>query len=235
MVINKPFRIVILGAGYAGMFLAINLYQSFKEMSKGDRKGKNSLADVEIILIDRNSYHQLLQEIHLVAAGYRTAEQISIPVTSLIYRTRIRFIQSNVKEIRAAEHKVVLDGLDGSIIDYDLVAICLGSTTKYFGIKGAMTNTFPFRSIDDATLIHSKIQSFSLSQRSYIKDKMKRNDDDKKGSNGGNNITIVGGGATGVSLGGAIADFLVDQAEPKERPDSLPPFKINLNVSIVEA
>jgi NADH dehydrogenase len=232
MVINKPFRIVILGAGYAGMFLAINLYQSFKEMSKGDRKGKNSLADVEIILIDRNSYHQLLQEIHLVAAGYRTAEQISIPVTSLIYRTRIRFIQSNVKEIRAGEHKVVLDG---SIIDYDLVVICLGSTTKYFGIKGAMTNTFPFRSIDDATLIHSKIQSFSLSQRSYIKDKMKRNDDDKKGGNGGNNITIVGGGATGVSLGGAIADFLVDQAKLKERPDSLPPFKINLNVSIVEA
>ncbi|HEX5978497.1 MAG TPA: FAD-dependent oxidoreductase, partial [Nitrososphaeraceae archaeon] len=235
MVINKPFRIVILGAGYAGMFLAINLYQSLKEMSKGDSdiKGKNSLADVEIILIDRNSYHQLLQEIHLVAAGYRTAEQISIPVTSLIYRTEIRFIQSNVKEIRAGEHKVILDG---SIIDYDLVVICLGSTTKYFGIKGAMTNTFPFRSIDDATLIHSKIQSFSLSQRSYIRDKMKKNDDDKKGSNGGdNNITIVGGGATGVSLGGAIADFLKDQAKLKERPDSPPPFKINSNVTIVEA
>jgi NADH:ubiquinone reductase (H+-translocating) len=232
MVINKPFRIVILGAGYAGMFLAINLYQSLKETSKGDRKEKNSSTDVEIILIDRNSYHQLLQEIHLVAAGYRTAEQISIPVTSLIYRTEIRFIQSNVKEIRAGEHKVILDE---SIIDYDLVVICLGSTTKYFGIKGAMTNTFTFRSIDDATLIHSKIQSFSLSQRSYIKDKMKKNDDDKKGSNGGDNITIVGGGATGVSLGGAIADFLKDQAKLKERPDSPPPFKINLNVTIVEA
>jgi NADH dehydrogenase len=161
----------------------------------------------------------LLQEIHLVAAGYRTAAEISIPVTSLIYRTEIRFIQSNVKEIRADEHKVILDG---SIIDYDLVVICLGSTTKYFGIKGAMTNTFPFRSVDDATLIHSKIQSFSLSQRSYIKDKMKKNDDDKKGSNGSNNIIIVGGGATGVSLGGGIVDFLKDQA-------------INLNVTIVEA
>jgi NADH:ubiquinone reductase (H+-translocating) len=232
MVINKPFRIVILGAGYAGMFLAINLYQSLKETSKGDKKGKNSSADVEIILIDKNSYHQLLQEIHLVAAGYRTADQISIPVPSLIYGTEIRFIQSNVKEIHAGEHKVILDG---SIIDYDLVVICLGSTTKYFGIKGAMTNTFPFRSVDDATLIHSKIQSFSLSQRSYIKDKMKKNDDNRKGSNGGNNIIIVGGGATGVSLGGAIADFLKDQAKPKEGPDSILPLKINLNVTIVEA
>ncbi len=232
MVINKPFRIVILGAGYAGMFLAINLYQSLKEMSRGDRKGQNSSADAEIILIDRNSYHQLLQEIHLVAAGYRTAEQISIPITSLINRTEIRFIQSIVKEIHAGENKVILDG---SVIDYDLVVICLGSTTKYFGIKGAMVNTFPFRSIDDATLVHNKIQSFLLSQKSYIEDKMKKSNDDKKRSNGRNNLIIVGGGATGVSLGGAIADLLIDQTKPKERPDSLQPFKISLNVTIVEA
>lgn len=232
MVVNKPFRIVILGAGYAGMFLAINLYQSLKEMSRGDRKGQNSSADAEIILIDRNSYHQLLQEIHLVAAGYRTAEQISIPITSLINRTEIRFIQSIVKEIHAGENKVILDG---SVIDYDLVVICLGSTTKYFGIEGAMANTFPFRSIDDATLVHNKIQSFLLSQKSYIEDKMKKSNDDKKRSNGRNNLIIVGGGATGVSLGGAIADLLIDQTKPKERPDSLQPFKISLNVTIVEA
>lgn len=232
MVINKPFRIVILGAGYAGMFLAINLYQSLKEMSRGDRKGQNSSADAEIILIDRNSYHQLLQEIHLVAAGYRTAEQISIPITSLINRTEIRFIQSIVKEIHAGENKVILDG---SVIDYDLVVICLGSTTKYFGIEGAMANTFPFRSIDDATVVHNKIQSFLLSQRSYIEDKMKKSNDDKKRSNGRNNLIIVGGGATGVSLGGAIADLLIDQTKPKERPDSLQPFNISLNVTIVEA
>ena len=235
MVINKPFRIVILGAGYAGMFLAINLYHSLKEASDDDRKGKNSSDDVEIILVDKNSYHQMLQEIHFVAAGYRTAAEISIPITSLIYRTEIRFIQSNVKEIHAGEHKVILDG---SIVDYDLVVICLGSTTKYFDIKGAMTNTFPFRSVDDATLIHSKIQSFSLSQssqRSYVKDEMKKNDDNKKGSNGSNNIIIVGGGATGVSLGGAIADFLKDQANSKGRPNSLLSFKNNLKVTIVEA
>ena len=232
MVINKPFRIVILGAGYAGMFLAMNLYHSLKETSKGGRKRKNSSADIEIILVDKNSYHQLLQEIHLVAAGYRTAAEISIPVTSLIYRTEIRFIQSNVKEIRLGEHKVILNG---SMVDYDLVVICLGSTTKYFDIKGAMTNTFPFRSVDDATLIHSKIQSFSLSQKSHVKDEMKRNDDNKKESNGSNNIIIVGGGATGVSLSGAIADFLKDQANSKEQPDSLSPLKINLNVTIVEA
>jgi NADH dehydrogenase len=98
MTTDKPIRIVILGAGYAGMFLSINLYQTFKERSTNDRKGKDSLDDIEVILVDRNPYHQLLQEIHLVAAGYRTAEQISIPITSLINGTKIRFIQSNVRD-----------------------------------------------------------------------------------------------------------------------------------------
>jgi NADH dehydrogenase len=60
---DNLIRIVILGAGYSGMFLAINLYQSFKEMHK------SANARIEIILVDRNPYHQLLQEIHLVAAG----------------------------------------------------------------------------------------------------------------------------------------------------------------------
>ncbi|HKU82650.1 MAG TPA: hypothetical protein VJP58_01300, partial [Candidatus Nitrosocosmicus sp.] len=56
-------RIVILGAGYAGIFLSTNL------SSKLDKDSN------EIILIDRNNYHQLMQEIHLVASGFRTADQ----------------------------------------------------------------------------------------------------------------------------------------------------------------
>ena len=203
MIINKPYRIVILGAGYAGMFLAINLYQQlFNEKDKHDLKGNRRTTEVEIILVDRNPYHQLLQEIHLVAAGYRTAEQISIPITSLINGTKIMFIQSNVKEIIADSNKVILDD---SMINYDLAVICLGSTTKYFGIKGAKTNTIPFRSIDDAVHVHSRIQSLYCSRRANTANKAKDKDDAKKGprknKNNSINFVIVGGGATGASLG----------------------------------
>ena len=241
MTTNKPFRIVILGAGYAGMFLAINLYQAFKEISKGNIKGNGSPTDVEIILVDRNPYHQLLQEIHLVAAGYRTAEQISIPIISLINRTKIRFIQSNVKEVSAGNNKVILDE---SIINYDLVVICLGSTTKYFGIEGAKTNTIPFRSIDDAVLVHNKIQSLFPSKRSDTANKTKKKDGDDDDDNGVEkkrkskdnsiNIVIVGGGATGVSLGGAIADLLKDEAKLEEHL-SLTHVETNFNITIIEA
>jgi len=49
-------KIVVLGAGYAGIFLSTNLSSKLNDLA-------------EIILIDRNDYHQLMQEIHLVASG----------------------------------------------------------------------------------------------------------------------------------------------------------------------
>lgn len=214
---------MILGSGYAGMFLAIHLHQTFKERSMGYRKGKGdgSSSSVEVVLIDRNPYHQLLQEVHLVAAGYRTEEEITIPITSLINGTKIRFIQSNVKEIVAEDNKVVLNG---STIDYDIAVICLGSTTKYFGIEGAKTNTIPFRSIKDAIYVRDRIQSFLLSKSS------ERGTAAKKHSSGNNiKITIVGGGATGVSLSGAIADLIKDQGRLRENSET------NLSITVVEA
>ena len=61
-------KIVVLGAGYAGIFLCTNLSSKLKDIA-------------EIILIDRNDYHQLMQEIHLVASGFRTSEQLKITIS----------------------------------------------------------------------------------------------------------------------------------------------------------
>ncbi|MGA9845517.1 MAG: hypothetical protein WBQ25_24730 [Nitrososphaeraceae archaeon] len=52
----------------------------------------------EVVLIDRNPYHQLLQEIHLVAADYRTANEVQISILKLVDRMNIKFIQSAVKK-----------------------------------------------------------------------------------------------------------------------------------------
>ncbi|HZA70544.1 MAG TPA: hypothetical protein VE548_12675 [Nitrososphaeraceae archaeon] len=70
MTLSKK-RIVILGAGYAGIFLATNIARY--------TKGKAG----EVLLIDRNPDHQLLQEIHLVAAGFRTANEVKIPIFNI--------------------------------------------------------------------------------------------------------------------------------------------------------
>ena len=182
-------KIVILGAGYAGIFLCTNLSSKLKDTS-------------EIILIDRNDYHQLMQEIHLVASGFRTEEQLKIPISSLIYGKKIKFIQSNVKKIMPDKRTILLDSEE---IQYDELIICLGSSTKYFNIPGAEEYTLPLRSIYDASIIHDHISKI-------IKE-------DKK-----NNIVIVGAGATGISLAGALAE-MINMSKNKD----------NVKVNIVEA
>lgn len=167
-------RIVILGAGYAGIFLATNIARYVTEKSG------------EVILIDRNPYHQLLQEIHLVAAGFRTANEVKIPILTLIDRMNIKFIQSAVKQIMPDKNLVALESTE---INYDLLIACLGASTKYFNIKGARENTLPLRSISDGSLICNKMRLLIKSNKKH-------------------NIVIVGGGATGVSLGGALSDFI---------------------------
>ena len=135
-------KIVILGAGYAGIFLSTNL------SSKLD---KNS---TEIILIDRNNYHQLMQEIHLLASGYRTADQLKIPISSLIQGKNISFIQDDIEKIAPDKSTIFLKSGE---IKYDELIVCLGSSTKYFNIPGADTYTLPIRSIYDASIIHDHI------------------------------------------------------------------------------
>src|SRR5919202_3067087 len=183
-------RIIILGAGYGGIFLATNIARYMKEKIG------------EVILVDRNPYHQLLQEIHLVAAGFRTANDVKIPISRLIAGMNIKFIQSTVKQIRPDTNLIVLESTE---IHYDLLIICLGASTKYFNIKGAEENSLPLRSITDASLIYDRVSSIVNS--------------DKKQS-----VVIVGGGATGVSLGGALSDFINES----KKSDSV-------SVTIIEA
>jgi NADH:quinone reductase (non-electrogenic) len=127
----------------------------------------------------------LLQEIHLVAADFRTANEVQIPILKLIDRTSIKFIQSAVKQIMPDKNMV---GLESIKINYDLLIVCLGTSIKYFNIKGARENTLPLHSISGASLICDKMRALLKSNKKH-------------------DIVIVGG-ATGVSLGGALSDFV---------------------------
>jgi NADH:ubiquinone reductase (H+-translocating) len=173
MVLSKK-RIVILGAGYAGIFLATNI----------SRSTNGNIG--EVVLVDKNPYHQLLQEIHLVAAGFRTANEVKIPILTLIEGMNIKFIQSTVKQIRPDKNLVMLEL---SEISYDILIICLGASTKYFNVRGAIEYSLPLRSINDASLIYDKVSALIESNNKH-------------------DIVVVGGGATGVSLGGALSDLI---------------------------
>ncbi|MGN6349438.1 MAG: NAD(P)/FAD-dependent oxidoreductase [Candidatus Nitrosocosmicus sp.] len=145
-------KIVILGAGYAGIFLCTNLSSKLKDVA-------------EITLVDRNDYHQLMQEIHLVASGFRTSEQLKIPISSLLKGKKVNFIQSNVKKVVPDKRTIILDNEE---IDYNELIVCLGSSTKYFNIPGADKYTLPLRSIYDASIIQDHISKIIAEDKKII-------------------------------------------------------------------
>lgn len=105
-------QFVILGAGYAGMTAAVHL------------ENKLSEKNFQVILMDVNSYHELIQETHLVAAGFRKPEQVRIPISELVKETKIQFIQSSVKKIKMSENRVIL--ANSNDICYNFFSRCAG-------------------------------------------------------------------------------------------------------------
>lgn len=171
-----------MGSGYAGLFCAANLLADY------DNKNK-----YEISIFDQNSYHQLLQQIHLVSANIKKPNDISFSINDLM-KDDIKFYKELVVGINLDKQNIFT--ANNKEYDFDYVIIALGSSNAFFGLKGAKEYSQSFRSLDDAIKLQKKIQN--------LKDY---------------NIIICGGGATGISLAGAISETSKD----------------NLNITIVEA
>jgi NADH:ubiquinone reductase (H+-translocating) len=159
----------------------------------------NLLADYDnrnkykIIIFDQNPYHQLLQQIHLVSANIKKPKDISFSIYDLM-KDDIKFYKELVVGVNLDKQNIFT--ANNTEYDFDYVIIALGSSNAFFGLKGAKEYSQSFRSLDDAIKLQKKIQN--------LKDY---------------NIIICGGGATGISLAGAISET----------------SKENLNITIVEA
>jgi NADH dehydrogenase len=214
--------ILILGAGYAGLFLSLNLETYLARRS-----------DCNIVLVDKNPYHQLLQEIHFVAAGARTPQQVQISIPAMLKDKKIQFIQAKVKQILLNERKVLLappDDASITAISYDYLVVALGASTRYFDIAGAEQCTLPLRSISDAGVINVKVQELLQS----TDDKGKEDKESIRNDNANlhyKKIVIVGGGATGVSLASALSDYVRNYR--KLHPSATDPS--NVSIEIIEA
>ena len=187
-------KICILGSGYAGLFCAANLIS--------DKTYKNKF---EITLIDQNSYHQLLQQIHLVCSSIKKPEEVSFSISDLM-KDEIKFFKDIVIQINFNKNNVLTASKCEYEFDYLLVA--LGASNSYFAIKGAKEFSQSFRSLDDAMKLQNKILQ--------LKHK---------------NIVICGGGATGISLAGALSELVNKKTKiiiVEAQSDILPGWNQNL-------
>lgn len=185
-------KIIILGGGFAGLKLANCL---------SNKEG------IEILLIDRNNYHQFQPLFYQVATAGLDASNISFPLRKAFQESKnTSFRLAEVKEIQAASNKVLTDIGE---FTYDILVIATGADTNFFGNTQLKEACFPMKSTVEAIqLRHRLIQNFedalSTKDAAELQKLM--------------NIVVVGGGPTGVEVSGALAEMR-NNILPKDYPE----------------
>lgn len=176
---SKP-KIVVLGAGYAGL-------KTVKELTK-----KLSAEEAEIVLVNKHNYHYETTWLHEVAAGTMHPNKARFMISDVVNPNRVRLIYDAVVEVKRDEQKVILENGE---ISYDYVVVALGFESNTFGIKGMEDNAFAITDIDSSRRISNHIeQQFA----NYNAKEDKKEED----------LTILVGGAgfTGIELLGELVE-----------------------------
>ncbi|MGD2200322.1 MAG: NAD(P)/FAD-dependent oxidoreductase [Candidatus Bathyarchaeota archaeon] len=141
MTAKESERIVILGAGVAGLRVAQRLGRRLRP------------SEAHIILIDENDYHQYLYRIHEVCNLEYEKEDIIVPLSRLLDK-KVDLRQASVQDIDT-EKKIIYT--DKGEYSYDICVIALGSHVTYFGIEGLKENSMTLNSFEAAKDIRARI------------------------------------------------------------------------------
>jgi NADH dehydrogenase len=181
-------RIVIAGAGYAGLHAALRLAA----------KPKRHPA-VQLTLIDRHDYHQVLTELPRVAAGTRAADATRIPLDRVL-NGRIRFLETEVIGFDLADR--TLQTKDGPVA-YTRLVLALGSRPNDFAIPGLAQRALSLYSASDAERVWAAAMTALTAAAAATDPEQQRRLA---------TVVVGGGGATGVELAGELAEMLPEEA-----------------------
>jgi NADH dehydrogenase len=176
---HRP-RVVIIGAGFAGLSAAKALRN----------------APFDVIVIDRHNYHLFQPLLYQVATAGLSPADIASPIRAIlrdqknasVVLARVSRIDLERKEVIAEEHR----------IDFDHLIVATGAQHAYFGHDEWSAYAPGLKTIDDATYLRRRILL------AFEKAEMEPDPVERRRLL---NFVIVGGGATGVEMAGAIAEL----------------------------
>lgn len=183
-------KIVIIGAGFAGLRLAQRLNNT----------------DYDVLLLDKHNYHQFQPLMYQVATARLEPTNISFPLRKVFQKSKnVRIRIAEVLSVDS-DNKIIKTNLED--YQYDYLVIAFGCTSNYFGNKAIEQFSYPMKSVPEALQLRNHIlQTFEdvlVAQPHEIEPLM--------------NFVIVGGGPTGVELSGALAE-MKRNVLPKDYPD----------------
>ena len=138
-VTSQP-RIVIVGCGFAGLRLAKDLADS----------------PVQVVVIDRNNYHNFQPLLYQVATSTLTAEEIAMPIRSVLRgQKNVEVVLGEVKSGDLKRRSLSLQ--DGKRVEYDYLIVAAGTETNFYGHSDWEPHLFGLKDLDDAFAIRRRV------------------------------------------------------------------------------
>src|SRR6266849_598590 len=174
-------RVLILGGGFAGL----NAAQKLKR------------APVEVTLIDRRNFHLFQPLLYQVATGSLSPGEIAAPLRGALSRQKnAQVLLGEAVDIDPDAKRVILR--DGAALEYDSLIVATGSQTSYYGQDQWRDWAPSLKTVEEATSIrHKLLYAFERAERSATEEEARC----------WLSFVVVGAGATGLELAGALAEI----------------------------
>ena len=188
---TEQTRVVIVGAGFAGLAAAKTLAD----------------APAEVLLLDRHNYHTFLPLLYQVAAAEVDPSQIGFPIRTILRPLdNVDFMMAEVERVDLESETVLTQQ---GPVPYDYLILATGSEARFFDIPGAESTTFTMKSMTDGIDLRNHMLA-------RFEEASRETDDARRQRL--LTFVVIGGGPSGVEYAGALME-LIDGPLAKDYPN----------------
>lgn len=180
---TTPKKIVIVGAGFAGLSTA-------KELAK---------ADVDVTVIDQQNHHLFQPLLYQVATAALAPADIAVPIRRVLrHQQNTTVVMDTLEDVDTDTATVTLQS--GLTLAYDALVLATGAQHSYFGQDHWAKAAPGLKTLDDALGLRGKVLRAFENAEQLV-------DHDPERAQRLLSFVVVGAGPTGVELAGAISEL----------------------------
>lgn len=173
-------RVVIVGGGFGGLTLARKLAGT----------------DFQVVLIDKNNYHQFQPLFYQVAMAGLEPSSIVFPFRKVFQKSKNVFVRvTKVLSVDPAQNEI---STEIGRLRYDYLVLAIGADTNWYGNEQIRAHAIPMKSVSEALYLRNT--TFDDYERAVTADGYEQRQRYL-------DIVIVGGGPTGVEIAGSLAEM----------------------------